>query len=295
MLGATIHLMGRAGAKCIRVLESPWSSSDPLEESMLLADWDPLDFARAAPKVEFENTNFLGFGKKYSRFKVPFGGYLYPAYDLNHSYEECDVFVSLTKLKEHETTGFTESMKNCFGIAPCSIYGTGGGNEPNENPKGGRGVLHGGQRQPPTSSPGEKDLKTSRESGYRVPRAVVDLVAARPVDLAIVEGIKTLSGGEGPWAPGISVVSPGFLLVGTNAVNTDAVGMRLMGLDPMADHGKHPFEACDNMLRLAEEAGVGTRDVNRIEVVGTPIKDAMFQFSLQHKARRARYAPLYSC
>ena len=75
--------------------------------------------------------------------------YLFPAYELNHSYHDCDVFVSMAKLKEHETTGITLSMKNCFGITPCSIYGTTAGiDDPDENPKGGRGLLHGGNRQP---------------------------------------------------------------------------------------------------------------------------------------------------
>ena len=54
---------------------------------------------------------------------MPGGGLVYPAYDLNHSYEDCDVFVSLAKLKEHYSAGVTLSMKNCFGITPCTIYG----------------------------------------------------------------------------------------------------------------------------------------------------------------------------
>jgi len=116
---AAVHLMGKAGAKRIRIVESPWSSADPLEESLLLADFDPRQMASAAPNVEFENTNFLGKGKKYSRLVVPFGGYLFPAYELNHSYSDCDAFVSIPKMKQHETTGFTLSMKNCFGITPC--------------------------------------------------------------------------------------------------------------------------------------------------------------------------------
>jgi len=32
---------------------------------------------------------------------------MFRAFDLNHSYEECDVFVSIAKLKEHSTTGIT--------------------------------------------------------------------------------------------------------------------------------------------------------------------------------------------
>jgi uncharacterized protein (DUF362 family) len=68
------------------------------------------------------------------------------------------------------------------------------------------------------------------------------------------------------------------LVAGTNVVTTDAVAMAVMGLDPMADRGKAPFETCDNTLRLAEELGVGTRDLRQIEVVGESIKDVVFKF-----------------
>lgn len=286
MLAGTVHLMGRAGARRIRILESPWSSTDPVEESLLQANWEPRDILNAATNVEFENTNYLGRGKKYSRFTVPFGGYMFPAYDLNHSYQDCDVFVSMAKLKEHETVGVTLSMKNCFGITPCSIYGSNAGtDEPNEQPKGGRGLLHGGHRQPPKSAPPEKDPKSPRWAGYRVPRVVVDLVAARPIDLAIVDGVRSLAGGEGPWAPGIKPVRPGVLVAGTNPVNTDAVCMAIMGFDPMTDRGTPPFKTSnsDNMLRLAEDVGLGTRDLTRVEVIGTPVKQARFDYAAIRK------------
>lgn len=116
-----------------------------------------------------------------------------------------------------------------------------------------------------------------------MPRIVVDLIAARPVDLQIVDGIKSLSGGEGPWAPGIAPVQPGLLIAGTNPVATDAVCMSVMGLDPMADRGTHPFETSDNMLRLAEQAGLGTRDLSRIEVLGARVKDVAFNYAGQPK------------
>ena len=98
----------------------------------------------AAPNVEFENTNWLGGGRRYSRVKPPKGGYIFPYYELNHSYEDCDVFVSIAKLKEHATCGVTLSMKNCFGITPCTIYGDGAGGKDAalEFPQGGRGILH---------------------------------------------------------------------------------------------------------------------------------------------------------
>jgi len=85
---------------------------------------------------------------------------------------------------------------------------------------------------------------------------VVDLVAARPVHLAIVEAIKTMTGGEGPWIDEkLTLVSPGVMVAGLNPVSTDAVAMAVMGFDPMADRGTPPFERCDSTLKLAEEAG----------------------------------------
>jgi len=274
---ATVQLMGRAGARRIRLLESCWSTAEPVEEYMIEAGWDPTAMLNAAPRVEFENTNWLGRGKKYSRFMVPGGGYIYKGFDLNHSFEDCDVFCSLAKLKEHATTGITLSMKNCFGNAPATIYGDGAGqDEPSEFPRGGRNMFHFGRRVPPGWT--ENDPRSPREGGYRVPRIVVDIVAARPIDLAIIDGIETMTAGEGPWIPRVAPISPGLLVAGTNCVTTDAVATALMGFDPMADRGKPPFERCDSTLRLAEDVGLGTRDLERIEVLGVPIHKARCRF-----------------
>ncbi len=285
VIGATVHLMGRAGAKRIRIVESPWKSADPLEEHILGAGWEPNDLLNAAPKVEFENTNFLGFGKKYSRFETPRGGHMFRAFDLNHCYEECDVFVSIAKMKEHLTAGITLSMKNCFGITPCTIYGDNApADEPGLTPLGGRGPFHAGDRQPSKCSPSENDPKSPRDGGYRVPRIVADLVAARPMHLAIIDAIETQTKGETAFVRGALHVAPGVLLVGKNCVTTDAVGTAVMGFDPMADRGVAPFERCDNTLRLAEELGVGTRDLSRIEVIGAKIADVRFPFRDHHGA-----------
>ena len=279
VVGATVRLLARAGASKVRLLESPTNSAEPLEEFMLSASWDPRDFQNLGTRVEFENTNFLGYGKKYARFMVPGNALMYKGYDLNHSYEDCDVFVSLAKMKEHITAGITLSMKNCFGITPCTIYGEGSGeDEPSLIPKGGRGPFHGGNREPSKSAPQMIDPNGPKEGGYRVPRIVADLVAARPVHLCIVDGIQAMTGGEGPWTHGKTVVRPGLLVAGTNCVNTDAVCMALMGFDPMADRGTPPFETADSTLRLAEGLGVGSRDLKRIEVVGTPIAKGRFNF-----------------
>jgi len=279
VIGSVVHLLGKAGARRIRLLESPMCTAESLEEFMLSSNWEPRDFQSAAPRVEFENTNFLGYGKKYSRFWVPGGGLMYKAYDLNHSYEDCDVFVSIAKLKEHDTAGVTLSMKNCFGITPCTIYGEACDvDEPSLVPKGGRGPFHWGNRQPSKSALPENDPSSPRDGGYRVPRVVADLAAARPLHLAIIDGIETQAGGEGPWVPRARPVKAGVLIAGTNCVATDAVGTAVMGFDPMAVRGTAPFEKCDSTLQLAEQLGVGTRDLRQIEVVGTPISQVKVDF-----------------
>jgi uncharacterized protein (DUF362 family) len=280
VVSATIHLLGKAGARRIRLLESPTESKvHTLEEFLSQAGWQPSDFTRAASGVVLENTNFPGPSNKYTRLWVPGGGLLFKAYDVNRSYEDCDVFVSLAKLKEHSSAGITGAMKNCFGITPTTIYGeTAGVDEPSVEAGGPRAMLHSGHRQPSKSALSELDPNSPRNPGYRVPRVTVDVVAARPIHLSIIDGIETVAGGEGPWIKNFRTVSPGLLIAGTNCVTTDAVCTALMGFDPMADRGTAPFANCDNTLKLAEELGIGTRDLKRIEVLGLPIAKGKIEF-----------------
>ncbi|HLW79444.1 MAG TPA: DUF362 domain-containing protein [Terriglobia bacterium] len=279
VIGSTVSLLDRAGARRIRLLESTLNPDRSLEAFMQQAGWSPRDFASAAARVEFEDTNYGGPTGTYKRMWVPGGGMMFKAYDVNRSYEECDVYVSLAKLKEHATAGVTLSMKNSFGIPPCTIYGEGAGiDAPSTVVKGARGMLHNGDRQPSRVALAENDPASPRQPGYRVPRVTVDLAAARPIHLAVIDGISTAAGGEGPWVRRFRPVHAGLLLAGTNCVTTDAVGTALMGFNPMADRGQAPFEHCDSTLKLAEQLGLGTRDLKRIEVIGTPINQAKMDF-----------------
>lgn len=281
VVGAVVRLMGEAGARRIRIAEGCFSSSDPLPEFILDVGWDPAPLLNAASRVEMVNTNLLGSYKKYARFQTPKGGHIFPGFDLHPAYEECDVLVSIAKMKEHATCGITLAMKNMFGGTPLTIYGDHAGKDgPDENgTQGGRGtIMHAGARGPAKSAPQENDPKSSREDKYRMPRIVADIAAARPIQISIIDGIYTMAGGEGPWNFGrLRPMRPGLLVAGTNAVCTDSVGAALMGFDPMADRGTAPFERCDSSLRLAEELGVGTRDLSRIEIAGLSIKEAAFR------------------
>lgn len=274
-------MIAEAGATRVRFVESCWGTAGPLEEYMLESGWNVRSLQRVAPKVEFVNTNSLAGEKRYARFKVPGQPLMYPAYDLHPLYEETDVLVSMAKLKEHETTGITLSMKNIFGCTPASIYGDDAGeDEPNESPTTGRGaVCHAGDRQPSRSAPGEIDPASPRSPYYRMPRIVAELNAARPIGLSFIDGIETIRGGEGPWIPGVDLIKPGLLIMGTNAVNTDAVGTALMGHDPRATKGTGAFVKCDNYFLFAEQFGLGTADVSQIDVRGLSVEEARVSFS----------------
>jgi len=139
-------------------------------------------------------------------------------------------------------------------------------------------VMHDGARGPSLSSPQELDPLSPRNPGYRLPRVVTDLVAARPIHLAIIDGIETISGSEGPWNAGVARVSPKVLLAGLNPVCTDAVAAAVMGFDPMASGGSLPYRNCDSTLELAEAVGIGRRDLSAIEVRGRRIEDVRFPF-----------------
>lgn len=281
VIGSLIRIFGDAGARRIQVVEGCFSSDEPLEEFLLAAGWDPAPWAAAAPRVVFENTNTLGRGKRYARFLTPRGGHLFPGFDLNHAYADCDVVVSVAKLKEHATCGVTLGMKNMFGATPLTIYGDYAGvDEPDESAaRSGRvQIMHFGRRPPSKSAPQPREEGAPRDDKWRMPRIVADLAAALPVHLTVIDGIDTMAGGEGPWIAGVRPVHPGLMIAGLNPVCTDAVATACMGFDPMAGRGTAPFERCDSFLELAEQLGVGTRNLQRIEVVGVPVEQARFRF-----------------
>jgi uncharacterized protein (DUF362 family) len=277
-IASTVYLLHQAGARRVRIIESFF----PAEQDLALWARYGIDvnaINNIGVPVEWENVQNLGKYKQYVRLKVPWGGYMYPAYHVNQAFTECDVYASLSKLKNHWLGGVTMSMKNNFGNTPCSLYGGDCGPSGNEHPTSERGqVLHAGTTRAPGGVDQELHPDSPREPGYRVPRVTVDQVGIRPVDLAIVDGVETVRGGEGPWLQGLERMTPGVILTGRNPVCVDAVGMAVMSYNPRADQGTSPFIRGDNMLKLAEAVGIGTTDLNRIQVVGLRIPDARINF-----------------
>ena len=114
--------------------------------------------------MEFEDTRNLGQGRRYHEVKVPWGGSLFPAYHVNHSYVDCDVYVSLAKLKNHATAGVTLGMKNNFGVTPIALYGQ---HEPNEQSTSARVAIFHEGRERPADGPAPGARPRGRRAGRR--------------------------------------------------------------------------------------------------------------------------------
>ena len=190
----------------------------------------------------------------FTSFPVGAGRQIYDIFYMNGALKEADVFISLAKMKCHSTTGVTLSLKNLIGLAPISLYRR-------DESHNHRSAFH-----------------DSTVYDQRLPRVVIDMNLARPVHLALVDGIKTVEGGAGAWDAGYNPIQPGLLVAGRNPVVTDAVSAALMGFDPDAPSGSYPFSYADNHLLLAREAGLGTNRLSEIGVVGAEIAGNVFSF-----------------
>ena len=184
------------------------------------------------------------------------GYFHFPTMHMNQLLRDTDVYVSIPKLKQHATAGLTCSLKNQVGAVPQSSYTITGDN-------GRRGKLH-------------HAVSTDTEGNY-LPESICDLNAARPVNLAVVDGIKNATGGEGVWNPNFAPAAKHVLIAGRDPVATDSIGAYIMGLDceaktlqlpgPLTD-GSVTATTCDNYLDLLNTKGVGTNQLKEINIVG---------------------------
>ncbi len=242
-LAASLH---DAGVERITVLES---TDDPT----LLTAWG---YAEVLKQYNLTWVN-LNHPDPYPDFAVlPVGGNaaVFDTFTVNPILAELDCFISLAKMKCHATAGVTHSMKNLFGLAPVSLYR----NAPQD---GNRTMFH-----------------TWEAFDPRIAHIIVDLNLARPIDLALVDGIKTVEGAEGPWNAAMTPISPGVLVAGADAVAVDAVCTGIMGFDPTASGHTSPFLHSENHLNLAAEAGLGTNRLENIVVKGAGIDDLKTPF-----------------
>ena len=197
-------------------------------------------------------------------------------------------------MKEHATAGITLSMKNCFGLTPATIYGTGAGvDEPSIAPKGGRTMVHAGFRQPSKSAPQEKDPKSPRSR--RIPGAAHRGRPGRRAPDPPGHRRKPSNHGRRRGSVDseeLTGVAPSVIVAGLNPVD-DRCGMHVGdGLRP--DGGPRNTAVRDLRQHPApgrRASGWARAISRRSKCIGTPIAQARFDFASIRKNRRSAPRP----
>ena len=100
---------------------------------------------------------------------------------------------------------------------------------------------------------------------------IVDLASIIKPSVAVIDGIIAGEGHETSGNP----VEMNLVIAGTDPVAVDAVGAAVMSIPP--DSVKH--------LRLAEEKGLGTCNLEKIEILGEPIEKVKKKFRTSFLSR----------
>jgi uncharacterized protein (DUF362 family) len=279
---AACRLFYEYGAKRIIICESLYTN-DEKRAAYTNYGYSVTLFESTVPNLVWEDTHNSGAGGTYRALPVGNRAYLYSSFQFNHCYVDTDVVVSIPKMKNHLIAGITLSLKNMVGSTPSALYSSSNDDELTTSSR--ENVLHNGGL---SAAGGEVLPIPSTDPGYRMPRVVVDIVRARPIDLCIIDGVVTTYGGEGPWHnTRVGIAIPALLIAGKNAVCTDTVAAAVMGYDPQAPDGSKPFVNGSNMLRLAAESGLGTNRLADIDVVGLSTSDAHYTFPPTYKSRES--------
>jgi len=241
------ELLRDAGARDVFIVEAVYD-----RESYGSFGYEELAEVLGATLIDLNDPHPYG---DFTSAPVGDGGLVYEEFVFHRILEEIDAFVSVGKMKCHFNCGVTHSMKNLIGLVPVSHYRL-------SEDHWWRSALHG---------------QSHDEAGTRLPRIIVDLNRARPIHLALIDGIKTAEGGEVPRGT-FNPVEPGMLIAGKDPVAADAVATAAMGFDPAAEPPAAPFLRADNYLNLACELGLGTNRLEEIEVVGGSIDDVRYEF-----------------
>lgn len=245
------QLLRDAGATKLYIVEAVYSKAHWHDYG-----WDEVAKSLDATLVDLNDTAPYN---DFAQTPVPSNPYIYDKFTYNHILTDVDAFVSVPKMKCHNTLGVTQSMKNLVGTVPFRFYTIKEGDSY-------RSGFHG----------------QADETPVRLPKIVMDLNRARPVNLSLIDGIMTVEGGEGPWINGLNQVKTGVLVAGKDPVATDAVATSVMNFDPLVDYPNPPFVHAHNHLNMARELGLGTNILSEIKVVGTPVKDVQVQFKVSY-------------
>ena len=145
---------------------------------------------------------------------------------------DADLFVSITPVKTHTDGLYTLNAKNMFGVPPTRFYG--------------------------------RPRRAFHRAG--VPEVVYDICRARPIDLAIIDGLAGLQMGDPIDG---ERVEQGLVAAGWNALAVDVVGCALIGVDPVESR----------YLAYLRAADLGPIALDDVSVHGDPVAGLARRFA----------------
>ncbi len=171
-----------------------------------------------------------------------------PRFTVANQVLDASALVNLPKLKTHGLTRITGALKNVFGTIP--------------------GLL-------------KPELHVKLKDPVLFARMIIDLNMVVKSNLVVMDAIESMEG-NGPRNG--RIVKTGFILISDDPVAADAVGARVMGVEPYSIP----------LLKEAEEAGLGTVSDEKIELIGDPIDEFKVKvFELSPDSRQSwEFSPL---
>jgi len=141
---------------------------------------------------------------------------------------EADAIISVSKLKTHNYTIFTGAVKNMFGVVPGLVKA-------------------------------DYHLRMPRIEDFS--KMLLDVYAAVPVRLHVMDGIWAMEGDKGPRSGNPRRV--GVLIAGSDGIAVDAVATSIVGIEP------------DSVptTRIGHAGGRGVGRIEEIQVVGDPLEE----------------------
>lgn len=167
-------------------------------------------------------------------------------YHVHKKEREADVYISVPVLKVH-TPGITAGLKNQIGTAPGCYYGY------NKE----KGKEKDGKSTPSVLVHGKDGVREWAEE------EIVDLSSVAGIDFVVIDAIMCLQVSKSYRSE--NQLRMNTIIAGYDPVAVDHVCTKLFGLNP--DDIGH--------IVLAEKIGMGYNNPEYIQVVGTPVADAM--------------------
>jgi uncharacterized protein (DUF362 family) len=212
------------------------------------------EFSRKYPGKKFDYVNLsydpvLDASGKPAFLEVPrlngVGSFSYATrYSVTNAIRNCDFLIDVPVAKIHDQCGITACFKNYVGTAPMVVYG----------------------------APGQFwniNLHERHKVDDRIDSFIGDLAAFHPPDYNVVDAIRGLQYSEHNINKPDQMLRNNVIMAGEDTVAVDAVTARFMGFKP----------ADIEYLLMGAARGLGTYDLNKVEIVGDELDRLVRKFA----------------